>query len=56
MRNIKDIRNTLSTIESLSARNDERFRKWNQSMSVMMQDLKDKITKARHIAEGVSVL
>lgn len=56
LRNIKNIKNTLSTIETLSARNDEKFRKWNQTISSSIQELKDKITKARHIAEGVSLL
>lgn len=54
MRNIKDIKNTLSSIETSSRRNDEKFNKWNQTMSVLMQDLKNKIAKARHIADGVS--
>lgn len=53
MRNIKDIKNTLSSIETSSRRSDEKFRKWNQTMSVLMQDLKNKIAKARHIADGV---
>lgn len=53
MRNTKDIKNTLSSIETISKRNDEKFRKWNNSMSVLMQDLKNKIAKARHIADGV---
>lgn len=55
LRNIKDIRNTLTGIEASSTRNNEKFHKWNQTMSVLMQDLKDKIAKARHIAEGVSI-
>lgn len=54
MRNIKDVKSTLSNIETISARHEEKFRKWNQSLSVLMQDLRDKIAKARHIAEGVS--
>lgn len=54
MRNIKDIKNTLSSIETASRRNDEKFNKWNETMSVLMQDLKAKIAKARHIADGVS--
>lgn len=56
MRNIKDIKNTLSSIETISKRNDEKFNKWNQTMSVMMQELKNKIAKARHIADGVCSL
>lgn len=55
MRNIKDIKNTLSSIETISKRNDEKFTKWNQTMSVLMQDLKNKIAKARHIADGVRI-
>lgn len=53
MRNTKDIKNTLSSIETISKRNDDKFRKWNKTMSVLMQDLKNKIAKARHIADGV---
>lgn len=56
MRNTKDIKNTLSSIETISKRNDEKFRKWNSTMSVLMQDLKNKIAKARHIADGVRSL
>lgn len=56
MRNIKDIKNTLSSIETSSRRNDEKFHKWNQTMSVLMQDLKNKIAKARHIADGVNLI
>lgn len=55
MRNIKDIKNTLSSIETVSKRNEEKFNKWNQTMSVLMQDLKNKIAKARHIADGVRI-
>lgn len=53
MRNIKDIKNTLSSIETSSKRNDEKFNKWNETMSVTLQELKNKIAKARHIADGV---
>lgn len=53
MRNIKDIKNTLTKIETISKQKEDKFNEWNQTMSVMMQDLKNKIAKARHIADGV---
>lgn len=54
LRNIKDVKNTLNNIETVSAKNDEKFQAWNRTMSASMQELRDKIAKARHIAEGVS--
>lgn len=55
LRNIKDVKSSLNNIESISAKNDEKFQKWNQSLSVSLQELRDKIAKARHIAEGVRI-
>lgn len=54
LRNIKDVKNTLNNIETVSTKNDEKFQTWNRTMSATMQELRDKIAKARHIAEGVS--
>lgn len=54
LRNIKDVKNTLNNIETVSKKNDEKFQTWNRTMSASMQELRDKIAKARHIAEGVS--
>lgn len=56
LRNIKDARNTFNNIEAISAKNEEKFRQWNQTLSLSLQELRDKIAKARHIADGVSII
>lgn len=39
----------------MSAKNSERFQRWNSTVSTQMQELRDKIAKAKHAAEGVSI-
>lgn len=52
--NIRAANNTLNNIETISAKNNEKFRKWNETIGSQLQELRDKIAKARHAAEGVS--
>lgn len=52
--NIRSLNNTLTNLESVSAKNDANFQKWNQTLSAQLQELRDKIAKARHVAEGVA--
>lgn len=51
--NIRDAKNMLGNIETVSKKNEEKFRQWNQTMALSLQELRDKIARARHIAEGV---
>lgn len=53
--NILAANNTLNNIESMSAKNNEKFQRWNSSVSVQLQELRDKIAKAKHAADGVSL-
>lgn len=46
---------TLNNIESISAKTEIKFQKWNQTLSHQLQELRDKIAKARHAAEGVKI-
>lgn len=43
----------MSNIEMMSAKNAIKFDRWNASMGGRLQELRDKIAKARHAAEGV---
>lgn len=52
--NIRAANNTLNNIETISAKHNEKFRKWNETIGSQLQELRDKIAKARHAAEGVS--
>lgn len=54
--NIRSANNSITNLEQLSAKNDANFQKWNQTLSAQLQELRDKIAKARHVAEGVSFL
>lgn len=54
MSNIRAANNTLITVESLMKQQNEKFQVWNASFSTKMQDLRDKIARAKHAAEGVS--
>lgn len=54
-----DIRNAKlawSSNEDRIKKQDERFGAWNDSISLKLQELRDKITKAKHAAENVSDL
>lgn len=54
--NIRAANNTLNNIEIMSMKQNEKFQKWNNSMSTRLQELRDKIAKAKHAAEGVCYL
>lgn len=43
-------------MEVLSEKNSVKFQRWNTTISSQLQELRDKIAKAKHAAEGVSVL
>lgn len=45
---------TLQTLVEASAEQEQHFQRWNDSFAEQLQALKDKITRARHIADGVS--
>lgn len=51
--NIRTANNTLSNIESISMKNSEKFQKWNDTIGLRLQELRDKIAQARHATEGV---
>lgn len=53
--NILATRNILSNIESMAVKNIIKFDRWNSSMGGQLQELRDKIAKSRHAAEGVSM-
>lgn len=55
MGNIHSANNSLTNLEMQSAKSDVNFQKWNQSLTAQLQELRDKIAKARHVAEGVSL-
>lgn len=37
----------------MSLKQNEKFQQWNNSMGTRLQELRDKIAKAKHAAEGV---
>lgn len=53
--NILAANNTLNNMEVLSEKNNVKFQRWNTTMSSQLQELRDKIAKAKHAAEGVSI-
>lgn len=42
-------------MEVLSEKNNVKFQRWNTTMGSQLQELRDKIAKAKHAAEGVSI-
>lgn len=54
--NIRAANNTLNNIEMMSLKYNEKFQQWNNSMGTRLQELRDKIAKAKHAAEGVSFI
>lgn len=54
--NIRAANNTLNNIEMMSLKYNEKFQQWNNSMGTRLQELRDKIAKAKHAAEGVSLI
>lgn len=54
--NILKAKKELSSVEKLEKIQSEKFRTWNASFSAQLQELKDKIARAKHAAEGVSII
>ncbi|EAT47381.1 AAEL001477-PA [Aedes aegypti] len=53
--NILKAKKELSRVEKLDKIQSEKFRTWNASFSAQLQELKDKIARAKHAAEGIRV-
>lgn len=51
--NIREANNTWHVNEPVLRRQNEKFQKWNESFSLKLQELRDKIAQAKHAAEGV---
>ena len=54
LRNIKATNTSLIEAESLILKDHEKFKVSNDTLSMKMQELRDKIARAKHAAEGVS--
>lgn len=52
--NIREANNTWQTNEPSFRQQNEKFQVWNDSFSLKLQELRDKIAQAKHAAEGVS--
>lgn len=52
--NIRLANISLSYVEEQAQKEKAKFDEWNNTMSSQVQELRDKIAKARHAAEGVS--
>lgn len=52
--NIREANNTWNTHEPVLNRQNEKFAKWNDTFSSKLQELRDKISLAKHLARGVS--
>ncbi|XP_055907050.1 laminin subunit alpha-2 isoform X2 [Eupeodes corollae] len=53
--NIRLANISLNFVEEQTMRAHQKFEVWNDTMSKQMQELRDKIAKARHAAEGIKV-
>ena len=53
--NIREGNNLWNINEQKIQKQNEKFDAWNASMSSKLQELRDKITKAKHVAESVSI-
>ncbi|XP_052864377.1 LOW QUALITY PROTEIN: laminin subunit alpha-1-like [Anopheles cruzii] len=53
--NIRKAKDKLNGIEGLAKTQAERFRTWNRTFAVNLQDLRDRIARAKHAAEGIRV-
>lgn len=53
--NIREANNTWNIHEPVIEKQNEKFAKWNDSFSSKLQDLRDKISLAKHLARGVSL-
>lgn len=56
MSNIRTATSILDSLESITEKNNEKMKKWNETMSSQLKALKDKIAQAKHVAEGVSFI
>jgi laminin, alpha 1/2 len=54
--NIREANNTWNIHEPILEKQNEKFAKWNDSFSSKLQELRDKISLAKHLARGVSSL
>lgn len=52
--NIREANNTWHVNEPALRQQNEKFQAWNESFSLKLQELRDKIAQAKHAAEGVS--
>jgi laminin, alpha 1/2 len=52
--NIREANHTWHANEPAIRQQNEKFQKWNESFSLKLQELRDKIAQAKHAAEGVS--
>lgn len=52
--NIREANNTWHVNEPALRKQNEKFQAWNESFSLKLQELRDKIAQAKHAAEGVS--
>lgn len=52
---IREGNNLWNTNEQNIHQKNEKFAKWNDSISSKLQELRDKITKAKHVAESVCI-
>lgn len=53
--NIRLANITLNYVEEQTMKSQRKFDEWNNTMSKQLQELRDKIAKAKHAAEGVSL-
>ncbi|KAL9706445.1 hypothetical protein quinque_009963 [Culex quinquefasciatus] len=53
--NILNAKKELNGVEKLARTQSEMFQAWNASFSAQLQELKDKIARAKHAAEGIRV-
>lgn len=51
--NIRTANSILESLESISEKNNDKMKMWNETISSQLKALKDKIAQAKHIAEGV---
>lgn len=52
--NIREANNTWNVNEPVLRQQNEKFQAWNESFSLRLQELRDKIAQAKHAAESVS--
>ncbi|XP_055540243.1 laminin subunit alpha-1 isoform X2 [Wyeomyia smithii] len=53
--NILNAKKELNGVEKLARTQSQKFQAWNASFSAQLQELKDKIARAKHAAEGIRV-